>query len=77
MLSIKELRERQIDYSNQAEGETIEGFILFIEKKQAEKGSSVISLEAREARRRLRELKERQEANKPFNPEEEFKNLKL
>ncbi len=58
------------------EGKSISGFISFIEQEQAKnKKSGVISLARREEARILRELESKQEAEKAFDPEEDFKNL--
>lgn len=79
MIKISELQEYAQKYAKRKkkllEKDTIPGLIEFIDQEQKKKGHSVITLEKRETTRRLKELEERQEANKPFDPEEDFKNL--
>jgi len=78
-MNINKLKKLEEEYKkrNKAflEKDTISGFISFI-KDQRKKGNNIITLEQRETARRLKEMKERQKKNKPFDPEEDFNNLK-
>lgn len=80
MIKISELKKLEVKYYERSkrllEKDSISGFITFINKEQSKRGCRVVSWERRQTAGRLKELEKRQDANKPFDPEDDFKNLK-